>query len=124
VTAVLVHHVIETVSYAIESEDASVLNVGDTGSTDEVWKHANRIDNLKAVFIETSLPNRMQDVANKTGHLTPSGLKQELKKMNTHDPDIYLYHMKLQYANYIQDEIAAIKDKNIHILKDGEVINI
>jgi cAMP phosphodiesterase len=124
VTAILVHHVIETVSYAIESKDASVLIVGDTGPTEEVWKIANEINNLKAVFIETSLPNSMQDVANMTGHLTPSDLKQELKKMNTHYPDIYLYHMKLQYHESIQSEIAVIKDRNIHILNDGEVINI
>jgi cAMP phosphodiesterase len=124
VTAILVHHVIETVSYAIESKEESVLFIGDTGPTEEVWRIANSINNLKAVFIETSLPNSMQDVADMTGHLTPLGLEQELKKMNTNNPDIYLYHMKLRYHESIQSEIALIQDRNIHVLKDGEVINI
>ena len=124
VTAILVHHVIETVSYAIESKEESVLIIGDTGPTEEVWKIANSMNNLRAVFIETSLPNSMQDVADMTGHLTPSGLEQELKKMNTHNPDIYLYHMKLRYHESIQSEIALIQDRNIHVLKDGEVIDI
>jgi hypothetical protein len=66
----------------------------------------------------------MQDVADMTGHLTPSGLKEELKKLNTHDLNIYLYHMKLQYRDSIQSEIATIKDRRIHILQDGEVIDI
>jgi len=124
VTAILVHHVIETVSYAIETNDASVVIVGDTGPTEETWKIANGINNLKAVFIETSLPNGMQDVADMTGHLTPSGLKQELKKLNTHNPDIYLYHMKLRYRETIQREIGLIKDRSIHFLNDGEVVTI
>jgi cAMP phosphodiesterase len=124
VTAILVHHVIETVSYAVESKEGSVLIIGDTGPTEEVWTVANNISNLKAIFIETSLPNSMQDVADMTGHLTPSGLKEELKKLNTHDLNIYLYHMKLQYRDSIQSEIATIKDRRIHILQDGEVIDI
>jgi len=124
VTAVLVNHVIETVSYAVQSEEGSILIVGDTGPTEEVWTIANNISNLKAVFIETSLPNRMKDVADMTGHLTPSGMEDELKKLNNHNPDIYLYHMKLQYRDSIQSEIAMIKGRNIRILQDGEVIDI
>jgi cAMP phosphodiesterase len=124
VTAILVHHVIETVSYAVESKEGSILIVGDTGPTEEVWTVANNISNLKAIFIETSLPDSMKDVADMTGHLTPSGLEEELKKLNTHDLNIYLYHMKLQYRDSIQSEIAMIKDRRIHILQDGEVIDI
>jgi len=124
VTAVLVHHIIETVSYAIESKEGSIVIIGDTGPTEEVWNVANNISNLKAVFVETSLPNSMQDIANMTGHLTASGLEEELKKLNTHNPQIYLYHMKLHYRESIQSEIATIKDRNIRILQDGEVIYI
>lgn len=124
VTAIPVHHVVETVSYAIESKEGSVIIIGDTGPTEEVWDVANNISNLRAIFVETSLPNSMQDVADMTGHLTPSGLEEELKKLNIPHSDIYLYHMKLQYRESIQSEIAMIKDTNIHILKDGEVIDI
>jgi phosphoserine phosphatase len=59
-----------------------------------------------------------------TGHLTASGLEEELKKLNTRNPQIYLYHMKFQYHESIQNEIAMIKDRNIRILQDGEVIHI
>jgi ribonuclease BN (tRNA processing enzyme) len=124
VTAVLVNHIIETVSYAIESKEGSIVIIGDTGPTEEVWDVANTIRNLKAVFVETSLPNNMQDIAHMTGHLTASDLEEELKKLNTHNPQIYLYHMKLHYLESIQSEIATIKDRNIRILQDGEVIYI
>jgi len=124
VTAVLVNHVIETVSYVIESKEGSIVIIGDTGPTEEVWNVANTLRNLQAVFVETSLPNDMQDVANMTGHLTASGLEEELKKLNAHNPQIYLYHMKFHYRESIQSEIATIKGRNIRILQDGEVIYV
>ena len=122
VTAILVHHIVETVGYAIESKEGSVVFIGDTGPTDEVWDIAGRLKDLKAVFIETSLPDSLKDVADITGHLTPFTLEQELKKLNTRNPDIYLYHMKLQHEKSIQTEIALIKNRNIHILHDGQII--
>ena len=124
VTTVLVNHVVETVAYAIESEEGSVVFVGDTGPTEAVWEVAKGIENLKAVFIETSLPNGMKEIANMTGHLTPGMLEQELKKLDSHNPDIYLYHMKLQYCESIQREISLIKERNIRILQDGQVIRL
>ena len=122
ITPILVDHVVETVGYIIEAEEGSVIFVGDTGPTEKIWEIANSIKNLKAIFIETSLPDGMMEVADVTGHLTPSTLEQELKKMNTRNPDIYLYHMKLRYEQSIQREIALIEDRNIHMLKDGQII--
>jgi cAMP phosphodiesterase len=122
VTAILVHHVVETVGYAIESEEGSVLFIGDTGPTQEIWEVANRIKNLKAIFVETSLPNNMKEIADMTGHLTPGTLEQELKKLDSHNLDVYLYHMKIQHQESIQREIALIKSWSIHILQDGQII--
>jgi cAMP phosphodiesterase len=124
VTAILVNHVIETVSYVIESEEGSFIIIGDTGPTDEVWRTANKMSDLKAVFIETSLPNSMKDIAEMTGHLTPSGLEEELRKLDNLNHNIYLYHMKLQYRETILKEITMIRDRDIHVLEDGEVIQI
>jgi hypothetical protein len=59
-----------------------------------------------------------------TGHLTPSSLEEELKKLDNPNRNIYLYHMKLQYREAIRREIAMIRDRDIHVLEDGEVIQI
>ena len=42
--------------------------------------------NLKAAFVETSFPNRMQKIADVSGHLTPQTLKDELPKLNRDVP--------------------------------------
>jgi ribonuclease BN (tRNA processing enzyme) len=110
--------------FLMESKEKAVLFLGDTGPTGEVWKVASTTKRLKAVFVETSLPARMQSIADKTGHLTPVTLAAELKKLKTVNPDIYLYHMKPSYAGAIHREVASIPDRKIHIIKDGQVIRI
>ncbi|MFA4916657.1 MAG: 3',5'-cyclic-nucleotide phosphodiesterase [Syntrophales bacterium] len=124
ITPIRVSHTVETVGYIIESGEGSIIFIGDTGPTEELWERAKTITNLKAIFVETSLPNSMRDIADMTGHLTPISLEHELKKLDSPQTDIYLYHMKLQYQQAIQDEIALIKDKRIHTIEDGQIIQI
>lgn len=124
VTAVMVNHTVETVGYVIESESGSVIFIGDTGPTEEIWEVARKLENLKAVFVEVSLPDSMEEAANITGHLTPAGLDRELKKLGVLTPDIYIFHMKPQYEKTIREEIGLIGNNAIHILSEGEVIRI
>ena len=68
---------------------------------------------------------RWRTLAELTGHLTPAGLAGELKKLGPfNSPQIYLYHMKIQYRREIQREIALLGNDNIHMLQDGQVIRI
>jgi cAMP phosphodiesterase len=130
VTAVPVHHSVETVAYVIESGNESsrqaVVFVGDTGPTQEIWRIAGQEPNLRAIFVETSLPQEMADMAERTGHLTPVGLARELEKMGPLNAKIYLYHMKIQYRQEIQREIKRMGKGGLHvnILEDGQVIRI
>lgn len=128
VTAVPVHHSVETVAYVIASEEdssrATAIFVGDTGPTDEIWRVAEKEKNVRAIFVETSLPGEMADVAELTGHLTPASLARELQKMGPLHPQIYLYHMKIQYHREIRSEIERLTDTRVHVLQDGEVIRI
>jgi ribonuclease BN (tRNA processing enzyme) len=124
VTAIDLHHVVETVGYLIEAGGKSVIFMGDTGPTEEAWQIAKKTKDLKAVFIETSLPDGMKDIARKTGHLTPLSLGAELKKLQSIKPAIYLYHLKPNYHEDIRKEVAAIKDRKIHIIEDGQIIRI
>jgi len=124
ITAILVNHTVETVSYVIETEQGSIIFVGDTGPTEEIWRAANTIKDLKAVFVETSLPDEMGNVAEVTGHLTPSMLTRELCKLKSEKTDIYLYHMKNFYSELISRQVKAINQKRLHILRDGQVIQV
>ena len=124
IKAIDLNHVVETVGYVIESKGKALMFLGDTGPTKEVWQAAQKTKGLQAIFIETSLPDSMKDVADMTGHLTPFSLQAELKKLKGKKPDIYLYHMKPSYQEVIRKEVAAIKDRKIHIIEDGQIIRI
>src|SRR5215467_955210 len=62
VTAVRVHHVVPSFAFFIEQEGQALLHVGDTGPTEMVWKRAQKYGNLHAVVVETSFPNRLQNI--------------------------------------------------------------
>ena len=129
ITAIPVHHTVETVAYVVDTQTdgraTAAVFIGDTGPTEEIWRVAGRREDIRAIFVETSLPGEMWDLAELTGHLTPASLAGELKKLSPFDhPQIYLYHMKIQYLHEIRREIALLGNDNIHVLKDGQVIRI
>jgi ribonuclease BN (tRNA processing enzyme) len=124
VRAIDLHHIVETVGYVIEEKGKAVIFLGDTGPTEEAWKIARKTAGLKALFVETSLPDGLRDIADISGHLTPSTLEVELKKLTEVNPEIYLYHMKPNYLEVIRKEIVAIKDRKIHMIADGQIIRI
>jgi ribonuclease BN (tRNA processing enzyme) len=124
ITAIKVHHAVETVGYAVEAPEGAAIFVGDTGPTEEIWQYARKIKGLEAIFVETSLPDGMKNLADMTGHLTPASLDQELKKLAGLPAAIYLYHMKLQLRETIKKEITRLNHRHIHTLEDGQVLQI
>ena len=124
VRALKLNHTVESLGFLVQTKNKAVLFLGDTGPTDNVWKTAASVADLKAIFLETSMPVGMQEAADKTGHLTPATLAAELKKIKGSEPDIYIHHMKPQYARAIRREITALRDRKIHIVKDAQVIHL
>ena len=124
ITAIAVNHTVESFGYVVQAKEGSVIFVGDTGPTEEIWKIAGKTSALKAIFVETSFSDTMQDLAEITGHLTPSLLQQELNKMDVLPTVIYLYHMKPQSIEAIKREIVLLKNSRLHTLEDGQVLKI
>jgi len=124
IEAIKVDHTVETVGYVVRSAEGTVIFFGDTGVTEPLWERANGVDDLRAIFIETSLPDGMKVMASQTGHLTPALLKEELKKLCHPHPEVYLYHMKWDCHDVIREQIAAIGNHRIHFLTDGQRIRI
>lgn len=128
VTAIPVHHAVGSLAYLIEAgqgtETKTAVFVGDTGPTEEIWSVARRGKNVRAIFVETSFPDKMAEMADLTGHLTPTALARELEKISPLTPQIYLYHLKVQYGNEIRHEIESLKNARLHFLRDGQVVKI
>jgi ribonuclease BN (tRNA processing enzyme) len=118
VRAVRVNHTVPAVGYIIAKDGRTLAYTGDTGPTEEIWRHVAGID---ALIVEVSFPDSMEDLALLTRHLTCSLLKVELEKIVQLPRRILITHPKPQYYDTIRSEIAGLGIGEIELLHDGAV---
>ncbi|MDX4061930.1 HD domain-containing phosphohydrolase [Aliarcobacter skirrowii] len=126
IKAIKVNHTEGSFGYIISKDNLSYIISSDTYESDEIVKYLQNNLNIKALFVECSFPNKMQNLAKISQHLTPNNLKNMLKKVSRDDFSIFLYHLKSPYIEEIKKEI---KDLNIlknggKILEDRDVVDI
>ncbi len=114
------NHPVCCAGYLLRSGESAVLFSGDTGRTEDVWTLGRDCRQLKAAFVEASFPNRQQELALASGHLTPELLDGELKKLNRDELAILVYHMKPQFLDEILAELAELDRGRLQALKGGE----
>ena len=115
-----VNHPVFTAGYRLSGGGSSILFSGDTGSTDDFWKMGKTCSELKAVFVETSFPNRLSELAGASGHLTPASLRDELIKFGRTDVPVKIFHMKPQFLQEILAELNSLGDDRLQVLEGGE----
>jgi len=125
INAIPVDHTIPAVGFLIGDGRSSVLYSGDTGPTHKIWDAANNTQDLKALLIEVSYPNRLRERAMITKHLTPQLMVEELKKVDIKKGVLILaYHLKPPYVDEIRKEICEMKIDNLILLEDGDIFEI
>ena len=107
--AVPVNHPVPTIGYQITSPDGKIVfYTGDTGpGLAECWAHVSP----HLLFIDVTAPNRYEEFAKESGHLTPSLLEQELtsfQELKGYLPQVILVHMSPYLEEEIETEIAAL----------------
>jgi ribonuclease BN (tRNA processing enzyme) len=124
ISPVRVNHSVPAVGYLVEDKKKRrFFYTGDTGPSDEIWKKVERKE-IHCLIIEVTFPNRMEEIALKTGHLTPQLLKKELLKMKHVPKRIYVTHAKPQYLRAINLELRRLRINNLRLLRDGESIKL
>ncbi len=119
VTPVRVNHLVDCVAYFIELHGRTLLHMGDTGPTEAVWERARDVPDLRAAIVEATFPNRLQDLADASGHLTPASLEIELQKLGRAVP-LFVYHLKPQFAKEIEEELRDLRELAPVILEAGK----
>ncbi len=115
-----VRHPVESVGFVVSRGRSAFAISGDTGPTTRFWKQVNSTPGLKALLVEVSFPNRLQRLADLSGHLTPRTLARELAKLQRADLPILLYHLKPAYVPALRREVAALRLPNVRILEVGD----
>ncbi len=118
VTPIAVSHNVPGVGYLVKGSTGTILYTGDTGPTKKIWKVAASVRGLKAIIVEISFPNRLQKIADLSGHLTPQVLQMEIAKADHSFPPIYVTHLKPQFLEEIAQELHP--SPRIQILDQGK----
>lgn len=123
ITPVQVNHIVPCFAFFLECRrsDATFLFTGDTTSTDRVWEIANARPNLKCVVVDCSFPNRMESLAQSSGHNTPALLKQDLFKLKTL-PEVLVYHVKPSFQDEIMRELDDCGIAGLRLSRQGETL--
>jgi ribonuclease BN (tRNA processing enzyme) len=107
ITAVALDHVVPTVGYLLSDGQSSVAYVSDTGPTEEIWRRANALPDLRAVFLEATFPNEMAWLADVSKHLTPATFATEVRKL--HRPvALFAIHLKARYQEQVAAQLQAL----------------
>ena len=109
VLAVPTRHNVPSVGYEVTSEDGrSLFYTGDTGpGCGSCWE-ATSPDLL---ITELTMPDRYEEHAASSGHLSPRLLKQELvdfQRIKGYLPPVVLVHISPQFEGEIQDEVGQV----------------
>lgn len=120
ITAVAVDHVVPTVAVLVESADAGVLVVTDTGPSGDVWALAAKSRRLKAVLLEATFPAELHWLAEKAKHLTAAQFGAELAKA---PPGVrrLAVHFKPRWRDEVRREVAALGLPGVEEMVPGKV---
>lgn len=118
VSYIPVSHPVESMAMIIRGASGAILYTSDTGPTTKLWQAANKVENLKGMFVELSFPNHMQALADVAGHYTPRTLDTELTKVADRDEiPVFIYHLKPSFYEVTKNELMALKLKNMHLVE-------
>jgi ribonuclease BN (tRNA processing enzyme) len=121
VQTVPVSHPVESCGFVISSGKSALGMSGDTGPTDKLWELLNGAKHLKALLLETSFPNRLQKLADISGHLTPQTLERELGKFSRNGAQVFLYHLKPAFVAQLKKEVEGLP---VRVLELGETFEL
>jgi cAMP phosphodiesterase len=119
ITPIPVNHVVPTVGLIVQSENDAVLFTSDTWQTDEIWAEGKKLSNLRAVFIECSFPDEMEELAKKSGHLTPRLVALETAKLGRNVP-VYCVHLKPNMREKLLAQLAPHAACGVAIAEIGK----
>lgn len=125
VRPVRVNHPVPTCGYIVTRDGKSLAYSGDTGSTDDFWEAASDAPNLRMLLVEVSFPNRLQKLAEITGHLTVQDMAREVKKIRRAlNVPIVAFHIKPEYEKEIRKEMKDLGLSNLELPKTGKVYSL
>jgi cAMP phosphodiesterase len=119
-TPVPVCHEVPTIGLIVEDTDVTIVFTSDTCRTDQIWQQANRRPNLQAVFVDCSFPDEMEDLAIRSGHLTPRLVAEESAKLTSPGTRILCVHIKPDTREKVLAQLISHRTRRIAPVEIGK----
>lgn len=116
VVPVEVNHRVPCCGFVISDGAATIAVTGDTAPTDLFWQTVNALPSLNALIIECAFPDELSELAAISHHLTPSGLREELGKLERSDCTTYVSNLKPTHRETIVRELDELRLDGIEVL--------
>lgn len=115
VTPIEVNHPVICTGLLVTDGEMSLAFTSDTYKTDRFWAEASKMKNLKAVFVDVSFPGTEEGLAERSGHLTPHSLSEEMPKI-AGEPTVYAVHIKPFFRTAVVEELEALGNPRIKVM--------
>jgi cAMP phosphodiesterase len=120
VTPIPVNHTVPSCGMMVADSRAAVIFSGDTYVTDELWQVASQTTNLKAIFVDVSYPNELEELAQVTKHFTPQSLVADLQKLKQ-EVAVYAMHIKPSHRGRVIEQLHALNHPQLFIAEIDRV---
>lgn len=116
-----VNHKVPSVGFIVSDAETKIAVSGDTGEMDKFWQIVNTEDKIDALLIECAFPDKLNELAHSSHHLTPKNLQNELLKFKHKNCPIYVINIKPIYREQVISELNELKIRNLQILQVGKI---
>jgi HD-GYP domain-containing protein (c-di-GMP phosphodiesterase class II)/ribonuclease BN (tRNA processing enzyme) len=126
IKAIEANHISGACGFVIKKNHQGFIISGDTYINPYMWEEIEKDEDIKSLLIECSYPDKLQELAKITRHLTPELIAKELEKLTRKNLSVFYYHLKPSYQKDLLKDIKKHKllAYNGKILKEGDVIHI
>ncbi len=121
-TPIKANHTVPCCGYIIKKDNASIYFTGDTYKNPAIWSRIDNDKTIKTLIIDVSFPNKLFNIAQKSKHLTPKLLDEDMDNLIRKDCNIYINHIKPIHKKEIVAELEDIGIEKNKILNDGDII--
>jgi ribonuclease BN (tRNA processing enzyme) len=119
---ILMTHTVYTVGYVVKEGARGFMFTADTGPTERFWEVAKEEKGIEFIIADVSFPNRLENLARISGHMTTAILEERLTAYGLSDMPVYITHIKPLFMKEIEEEVASVKVKNLKLLVQGSEI--
>ena len=124
VRPVPVSHTVPCVGYLIKHDNIGFMYTADTKPTEEFWEIAREEKGIEFIIADVSFPNRLEKLANKSGHMTLSMLIHCLERFGLDHLKVFTTHMKPIFLKEILSDLVQLHYPNIKPLQQGSILTL